>query len=161
MLGQSKVYAAIRQGERGPWIDASTIHLLSEVTRTIQEGYDKRDPQWAALHPLIRIAELHLCESLPVQQSPASPVPVKTRTKKSADPIMIDGLDCTDVIREMEKNQTALATPNDWLPNPAYARKDKRMGEMIRAAITSVESYGEDAVIPCEDKTTITVRRRK
>jgi hypothetical protein len=160
-MNGSKVYAAIRETEGRLWIDVSSVRVLPELTREHCDDMEQRIPDWAAVNRLVRIAELTLSEGIAPPPAPPAPVvaPVKPKAKRGKGPIIIDGLDCTDAIREMEKARSGWAMPNTLL-NPMSYRKDKRTSERLAAAMDGAEKYGETVTVPCEDGGTIVVRRR-
>lgn len=161
-----RVYAAIRETEGRNWIDVSCLDVLPELARGKAENYDRKDPGYAAVNRLVRIAELFLSDAPPPPAPPleapkSAPAPRPAGRRAKSGPVVIDGIDCTAAIKEMEKARTGFATPNSWLANPAYARKDKRMADQIGVAMTSALAYGEPVTIAADDDgPAIIVRRR-
>jgi hypothetical protein len=63
MLAKSTgLYASVRMGVCGEWIDHTTISSMQCVAKLAAESADARDPDYAARKPLLRIARIEIRE---------------------------------------------------------------------------------------------------
>lgn len=56
------VYAAVRQGEHGLWIESDTTYVLASVARENADKTDKLIPEWAKVNPVVRIGKFKMVE---------------------------------------------------------------------------------------------------
>lgn len=159
-MNGKKVYAAVRETEGKVWIDVASVNVLPELTLAYCQAIEGKIPDWAAVNRRLRIAEMYISEAQPAAAPTPAPTTKTVAKRGKGEEIIINGMNCTLAIREMEKARTGFACPNSWLPNPAAFRKDRRASERIAAAMDSAEKYGDPVTIQCDDGGTIIVRRR-
>ncbi len=56
------LFAAVRMGVCGEWIDHTTISSIRCVAEMTANATDERDPEYAARKPLLRIARVEITE---------------------------------------------------------------------------------------------------
>ena len=57
-------WLAVRQGEKGPWLDTSTLATLPEIAGDKACFNDHAIPWWAKIHPVVRMAKVRVEEVL-------------------------------------------------------------------------------------------------
>jgi hypothetical protein len=63
MLAKSTgLYAAVRMGVCGEWIDHTSVSSDAEITRMMTDAADSRNPRYAARKPVVRIARVEIKE---------------------------------------------------------------------------------------------------
>jgi hypothetical protein len=65
-MASIRMYAVVRKSsEESPfpdWVDTSTLGFSIEVATAIAEKLDKSIPDWAELHPILRVPEFRITE---------------------------------------------------------------------------------------------------
>lgn len=62
MIYNEEVWAAVRRGERGEFVDVCTISGCLDYSRRKAQEVDNTAPTWAAAAPVIRFGKFSLVE---------------------------------------------------------------------------------------------------